>query len=431
MATQPVAGPDYKAIKNLSGETHFKQGDYLVVFGEVFNRGYVTGLIEAAEAIGMKVIYSTVGRRERDNTLRPLNQEELKEKAQPLINIPLEAGFDLEPASDGQSPTDQLKSVKLSSWEAATLNWEHIEESRKKGEQRFKNSVNEYLKELLPMIPQDANVLFAHTMAGGFPRAKVVMPAANRVFKGYGERYFSSQTFWNTGIGKLCDVSFKEVTGQTLQHLIDLTTDFRESRTETSVSYIAYGYHGTEVMVNGAFQWQSYSPYLQGWAKLHLEQVAKDASKKGINVSVYNCPEILTNSSSIFLGVEVSLYPLLEALDKVGKSSVVEKCSQLLKPEYSLQQVKTKTDTYLSSDTIQQWTEFPQWPQHNGPNQMKLMRESSAELIDMHKDNKHLITAELSEVVFKACGKVILDQAMSSKRKPVNWINHDIIADLA
>ena len=312
----PTKGENYFPVKNLSEESPFREGDYLIVFGETFQRGYVNGLIESAESLGLKVIYSTMGRREGNGPLRGLNEHELKVKNSPLINVPLEAGFDLEPSSKGISPVEQLKEVSIKNWETASLDWAQIEESRRKGEERFKNSVKKYLQEVLPQIPKTANVLFAHTMAGGFPRARIVMPAANRVFKGLGQRYFSSEAFWATDIGKLCELSFKEVTAKTFQHLLDLTAEFRESRNKTSVAYIAYGYHGTEVLVNGKFQWQSYSPYLQGWAKLHLEQIAKKANEQGILASVYNCPEILTNSSSIFLGVELSLYPLLEALQK-------------------------------------------------------------------------------------------------------------------
>lgn len=100
--------------------------DVLVVFGEVFARGYVNGLIDEAKKTGMKVIYSTVGRRDENEQLRPLNANELAEKDQPLINVPLECGFDLVKSSKGQSPADQLKGLKLSeadkaSWTGARL----------------------------------------------------------------------------------------------------------------------------------------------------------------------------------------------------------------------------------------------------------------------------------------------------------------------
>ena len=87
---------------------------------------------------------------------------------------------------------------------------------------------------------------------------------------------------------------------------------------------------------------------MQGWAKIKLEQIALDAMKRGTHIAVYNCPEILTNSSSIFQGVEVSLYPLLAALQKEGAHSksvqaLVEQCQSLLKPEHSLAEVQASS----------------------------------------------------------------------------------------
>ncbi|MEZ5703068.1 MAG: hypothetical protein R3E42_15655 [Burkholderiaceae bacterium] len=34
------------------------------------------------------------------------------------------------------------------------------------------------------MIPDGRNVFFAHTMAGGIPKAKVFLAIANRIYKG-------------------------------------------------------------------------------------------------------------------------------------------------------------------------------------------------------------------------------------------------------
>src|SRR5687768_2759304 len=96
----------------------FKKDDLLVIFGEVFERGYVNGLIEEAERHGLKIIHATVGRRNKEGALLPLSSEELAAKKQShLINIPLEAGFDLEPAKNGLTPVDQLKSYGLKGWE--------------------------------------------------------------------------------------------------------------------------------------------------------------------------------------------------------------------------------------------------------------------------------------------------------------------------
>lgn len=425
---------NYNPMRELPKKAQYKEGDVLVIFGEVFQRGYVNGLIEEAQKYKMKVIYSTVGRRDENNNLRPLTEEELVGKDQPLINVPLEAGFDLETDSTGNTPVGQLAGLKMSQWQEANIDWDKIEESRKKGVARFRSSVKEYLKELESYIPKGANVLFAHTMAGGFPRAKVVMPVANKVFKGIGDRYSSSKEFWDSQIGRLCELSFREVTAETFKHLIDLTADFRKNAeaNNAQVSYVAYGYHGTDVLIGDEYQWQSYSPYLQGWAKVDLENISKEHYAKGIKCSVFNAPEILTNSSSIFLGVEVALYPLIKALVKEGGDSpkvkgVLDQCEALLKEDYTLDTIIDKTQAYLNHDLVKSWPSLENWPQHNGPEQMELMRNSSSELIDMHKDTKNLMTQPLSEVVFKATGKIMLHESWNPQ-KAVWWMGHDIVA---
>ncbi len=428
---------DFRPLREIAPTPSFKQGDVLVVFGEVFARGYVNGLIDEAKKIGMKVIYSTVGRRDESENLRPLNAEELAQKDQPLINIPLECGFDLSKSSRGQSPCDQLKGLKLSESALAKLDWGQVEESRRSGREDFRNRVKAYMQQLESMIPKDANILFAHTMAGGVPRAKIILPVMNRVFKGHGDRYASSEEFWNGELGRLCSQSFNDVTAGTLADLIELSAKLRDRANSRTVSYVAYGYHGTEILIGGEYKWQSYAPYLQGFAKLELERIAARATtQEKINVCVFNAPEILTNSSSIFLGVEVALYPLLGAFlhensEHPATKTLIRECEALLKPEHSLKEVLALTTSYFGSDLIQnQWSKYGQWPQHNGPEQMALMRTTSDKIIAMHKDEKQLLTATLSEIVFRACGKAMLTESFKP-RASTFWIGHDLVARLS
>lgn len=424
----------FSPYRDIPTEPGFGSKDVLVVFGELFSRGYVNGLVEEAQKNGMKVIYSTVGRRDEEGKLRALTAEELAEKAGPLINIPLEAGFDMTPAKDGTRPVDQMKNLGLKDWMNASLDWQKIEESKQTGIEDFKLRCKAWAKELEKHIPDGARVVFAHTMAGGVPRAKVIMPAMNRVFKGHGARYASSEEFWTSDLGKLCDASFEEVTANTLQHLIEATAEIRKKveAQGQSVSYVAYGYHGTEILMGDEYRWQSYSPYLQGFAKLKLEKIAQQAWSEGIKASVFNAPEILTNSSSIFLGVEVALYPLMGALRKEGADhpstqKLLKDCDSKLKSGHDLNEIMNVTKNYFLSDIIQEWTKFEIWPQHNGPEQMEKMRTTSTFLIEIHKDEKDLMTAVLSEVVFRACGKIMLSEA-DIPRQPVWWIGHDAVA---
>lgn len=427
----------FKPLRDLS-PLGYTNKDVLVIFGEVFARGYVNGLIDEAKKVGMKVIYSTVGRRDENEQLRVLTPEELAGKDQPLINVPLECGFDLTKSSKGLSPSDQLKGLKLSEWDKAKLDFDQVEESRQLGRENFRKRVSQYLQQLDSQIPDDANVLFAHTMAGGVPRAKIILPVMNRVFKGHGERYASSKEFWEGTLGQFCAMSFMDVTANSLADLIELSSPLRNrlKKNGKKTSYVAYGYHGTEILIDGKYQWQSYAPYLQGFAKIELENIARKAKQDGISASVYNAPEILTNSSSIFLGVEVALYPLLGAFKKEGANhpltqSLVRDCEALLKPEHSLEEILKITNDYFTSDIIlKKWTKYEQWPQHNGPEQMALMRTTSERIIDMHKDEKQLLTARLSEIVFNACGKAMIHEGFNP-RESVWWVGHDLVAKLS
>lgn len=423
-------------IKTEPIKSPLKSGDVLVLFGELFQKGYANGLVEEAESLGMKIIKGTVGRRDK-GILRPLNSDEISQTSGVLINIPLEAGFDLEPSDshpDKASPVDQLKDIKLSEWQNARLDWKAIEESKKNGLSRFKKSLEDYFTELEKHIEPGKNVVFAHLMAGGVPRAKIIMPLMNRVFKGLGDRYLDSETFWQSEIGRLCQLSFQEVTANTLDHLINFSTSLKNKIEKSGghVSYLAYGYHGTEITIDQKFQWQTYTPYLQGWAKIELEKIAFDHKQKGYHCCVYNCPEILTNSSSIFQGVEVSLYPLLFALENTSSpraKTIISECQNMLKKEHSISEIKNLINEFYNDELIKEKCQFQNWPQHSTKNQLERMLLFSDKLVEMHSDPKNLITFKLSEVVFDACGKIMLHDSWAPKNSSA-WIGHDIISKI-
>jgi hypothetical protein len=416
----------------------YRKGDVLVVFGELFSRGYANGIVDEAERAGLTVIRSTVGRRDDHGQLRPLDAEELRAQPQPFINVPLEAGFDLEPCSQDQTcPVDQLAGIKLSGWENTKINWQKIEDSRARGVARFRTQVTRYLQELDALIPKGANVIFAHTMAGGVPRAKIIMPLMNRVFKGIGERHLASEKFWTSELGRLCSMNFDEVTANTFSHLIDLSGELRArlAKEGGTVRYLAYGYHGTEVLIGNEYKWQTYSPYIQGWAKMKLEKIAEAAFSKGIPATVYNCPEILTNSSGIFVGVELPLYPFVGALQRESKGApgeaaiakTLEKCAALLKPEQSLESMMSFTEQTLRSTPIVRHCDFPSWPQHNAADQMDTLIGASEHLNEMHRDSKNLITFVLSEEIFRATGHLMFHDSFKPQA-PVLWLGHDVLA---
>ena len=345
-----------------------------------------------------------------------------------IINIPLEAGFDMEPGADGRSLVEQLKGIKGDDWDQARFDWQSIEVARKQGVRRFTANLALIVGELGKMLPAGANVLFAHTMAGGIPRARVFMPILNRVFKGQGDRFLSSEAFWNSDLGKLCKISFDEVTADTFRHLIEATAPLRD---KVSARYTAYGYHGCEVLIDGVYTWQSYTPYLQGWAKIRLEEITTEAWNTGVKATVFNCPEIQTNSSALFLGVENSLYPLLAALDKEGNGRVAVEirasCRALLREDTTIDTLLAKANDYLSAPATAALRDLAGWPQHNNPEQQELMLNCSAELLAMNSNPKEMVCAVLSREVFRAVGRLMFDFSWAPDA-PVLWLNHDAIA---
>ena len=407
----------------------------LVLFGELFSRGYANGLVEEATLNGYKVIKSTVGRRDPNSTLRSLQPSEFPIEYDHFLNVPLEAGFDMEPDDEGLSPVDRLKELGLKDWQNFRWPAGSLEQSRKRGRERFRQNVKSYVQQLEKVLPQKgAHVLFAHLMAGGVPRAKVLMPLMNRVFKGTGDRYMASEDFWKSPMGELCSLNFDEVTAHTLDLLIEETTALREKIESQGgkVSYVGYGYHGTEMWIETGLVWQSYSPYLQGWAKLKLEQTAEKWHKKGVHVCVYNCPEILTNSSSIFQGVEIPLYTLLRAFQKMYPDQprthrLTHETIDLLKQPQLLEKIYQMVDGFYRNPAVISTLHYKTWPSHSNKAQLETALQVSDDIVACHKDEKKLMVGLFSEVVFRSCGWGMFHDSVAPK-VPVRWIGHDFVA---
>lgn len=425
------------SLRDIPKTNIFRKGDVFVLFGELFGRGYANGLIDEARKAGMTVVGITVGRRDENNALRPLTDEELAQAEANLggriINVPLMAGFDLDAPAGEPTPTDLLGNMTLKSWQEDKLDWQHIEKCREAGVQRFKSSVARVMTELDSMIPDGSNVFFAHTMAGGIPKVKVFLAIANRIYKGQGERFMSSRALLDSDLGKLILMNFDEVTANTFQYLIEGSAAIREriERTGGQARYTAYGYHGTEILIDGRYQWQTYTNYTQGYAKMRLERVAEAAWEKGIKATVYNCPEIRTNSSDIFVGVELSLFPLLNALKKENGGAWAESqwqaCRELLQEGSTLEGLLQKIDAYNASDVMTGFRNYGAWPMDNSRELADLMIGTSDEITQMHKDRKALVTDFLSALVLEGTGPLMFYET-SAPAAPVVWLNHDIIA---
>ncbi|WP_092997649.1 enoyl ACP reductase FabMG family protein [Thiohalomonas denitrificans] len=424
-------------LREMPTENIFRSGDVFVLFGELFGRGYANGLIDEARKAGMTILGITVGRRDDDHKLRPLTDEELKEAEANLggriINVPLMAGFDLDAPEGTPTPTDLLAELKLSNWQEAKLDWAHIERCREVGTERFRSSLATVMEELNGLIPDGANVFFAHTMAGGIPKTKVFLAIANRIYKGRGDRFLSSRALLDSDLGKLILMNFDEVTANTFEYLIEGSTRIRKRLAETGgeARYTAYGYHGTEILIDGEYHWQTYTSYTQGYAKMRLESHAEAAWQQGVKATVFNCPEIRTNSSDIFVGVELSLFPLLKALKRENGGVWAKEqwsiCQELLQEGVQLEEILDKIEAYNSDPTIAEFRNFEAWPMDNTAELAEVMVGTSEEITKLHKDRKALITDHLSSLVLEGTGPLIFHEA-SRPHGPVLWLNHDIIA---
>ncbi|HYS81093.1 MAG TPA: hypothetical protein VEM76_10310 [Anaeromyxobacteraceae bacterium] len=422
----------YQALREIPANAGYGRGDVLVLFGELFGRGYANGIVDEARKAGMTIVGATVGRREPDGALRPLQAGELAQAEASLggriLNVPLEAGFDLEPGGDGPSPVEQLKAAKPGAWQSFSLDWELVSRSRQAGASRFARNVEAFVAGLEPLVPEGANVLFVHTMAGGFPRSRVYMPLMSRMFRSAGDKFLPSREFWASDLGRLWAASFEEVTGRTFERLLAATASLR-ARVKR-VRYVAYGYHGCEVLIGGKYTWQTYVPYLQGWAKMLLEQFAREAWRDGVKCTVFNSPEIWTNSSAHFLGVEISIYPLLRAIRDEGTAAseaTWDRCRALLKDGASLEGVLARAEELLASPVMAPFRNIEEWPQHNGRDQAESMLAASADLFAMSADPKNPVCAELSRSVFQGVGRLMFDTSWDAPG-PVLWLNHDIVA---
>ena len=415
----------------------FRKGDVFVLFGELFGRGYVNGLIDEARAAGMTIVGITVGRRDEAGVLRALDEAELAEAEEKLggriINVPLMAGFDMDAPEGEQNPTEMLSGITLKNWQEEKLDWERIERCRAAGVARFTSSAATVMAEIDKLVPEGANVFFAHTMAGGIPRIKAFLAIANRIYKGRGERFMSSRALLDSDLGKLILMNFDEVSANTLKYLIDASAAIR-TRVEQAggeVRYTAYGYHGTEILIEDQYQWQTYTNYTQGYAKMRLESIAEAAWNGGVAATVFNCPEIRTNSSDIFVGVELSLFPLLRALKREGGGAWADEqwriCEELLAEGTSLQQLLDTIEGYNNDATSATFRNFEAWPMDNTPALAEVMIGTSEAITALHKDKKALITDHLSSLVLEGAGPLMFHGA-SEKIAPVLWLNHDIVA---
>jgi hypothetical protein len=131
------------------------------------------------------------------------------------------------------------------------------------------------------------------------------------------------------------------------------------------------------------------------------------------------------------MGVEISLYPLLAALELEGGGKAFEdirdECRSLLRDDVSIEAMLATANDYLASPIVAPMGTYDTWPHHNTPEQAELMLNCSATLMGMNRDPKEIVCAVLTWGVVSAAGRLIID-TMWGPAAPVYWLNHDIIA---
>jgi len=101
----------------------------------------------------------------------------------------------------------------------------------------------------------------------------------------------------------------------------------------------------------------------------------------------------------------------------------------MLKEGATVEGLLERTNAYLASPVLAAIVDYKTWPQHNTLEQAELMLAASAELMGMHADQKQLVCAELSRIVFLSTGRLIV-HASWNPAAPALWLNHDLIARL-
>ncbi len=146
-----------------------------------------------------------------------------------------------------------------------------------------------------------------------------------------------------------------------------------------------------------------------------LERIAEDAWATGVKATVYSCPEIRTNSSDVFTGIELPLIPLLLALRKENGGRWAEEqwlaCQRLLADGVTMDDVFRKITAMQASDVMRPFYDFSAWPMANSQAQADLTIGTSNEITAMHRGTKVMISDHLSGLVVEATGQLIFGES--------------------
>ena len=109
------------------------------------------------------------------------------------------------------------------------------------------------------------------------------------------------------------------------------------------------------------------------------------------------------------------------------KNRILSACQERLNEGVRIDDIHNTVSEYLSHPTTQAYAQFEKWPQHNQKDQMELMLKTAAEIASQHREPQHLITALLSQEIFRASGEIMIREA-GEPTQPVWWVGHDIVA---
>jgi len=155
---------------------------------------------------------------------------------------------------------------------------------------------------------------------------------------------------------------------------------------------------------------------LQGSQRDEIANIARRSDRSWCECQRLQGPEILTNSISIFQGVEVAapLYPLLDAFKKEHPiipgpgGSFWRTVRSLVKPEPTLAELIAITDSYLRFGTSQAGR-LRQWRPHNAPGADGVDARHVTAII-RHEQGlaESILTAALSENRVQAAANAML-----------------------
>lgn len=410
----------------------------VVLIGEYLKDGYLKGVRDFCKRHNWQIFFSTIGRRERvaDDSLFATGQlrapapQELDSEVEKdnLINLPLEAGFDLVSLSDGRKLSDLLN--KCSEFRKFEISQNDLEEFRSASEVQFKKRLDEFCVQLAPRLEKFDYVLYVHAMAGGTIRHPLALEGLAELLKGT----LNLHDYFKTGLGRAANANINEVSSQTFNYLIDaIKTNAAMKNLKNEFRIAGYGYHGTKIEIAGAYKWMSLPPYFPAPAKVNLEKISEKNFASGVSCTVFNSPEVVTASSRHFPGISLSSIAFLGSLSKGGHlasplfSSRFQSETQVIKG-FDIEKLSKIADQFFNHPMFKTF-QIEQWPQTctaEISNEIRLAQGKITEVTTVPGFRN--LTSALSRILIALVGEILVKESVSAK-EPIYWAGHDVIIE--